>query len=331
MKHPILRQVLAPAAMAMMASFTLLAHTGAAQAAQANEFPNRPITIVVGYSPGGANDLLARIYAEKLRTELGQPVLVENRAGVAAILGTQFVVRAKPDGYTLLMGASGPIVFNHALYRKLPYKSSDLVPVSLVATFPLVLLIRSDNPATTTAELVEESKKHPDKANYGASSASFQLVTELFNEKTGARFGHVPYKGSNDAITALMAGDITMTIVDTGPASTALQGSRVKALAVTSSERLKGLPQVPTLKELGIGLTATLWSGLLAPAGTPQEVIDRLNQAIVRVGQLPDVRARITALSITPETSTPQAFGQRIATEITFWSQIARDKNIFAD
>jgi tripartite-type tricarboxylate transporter receptor subunit TctC len=322
------RRALAAASLAGLGALGLL---DAAHAADASDFPSRPITIVVGYSPGGANDVLARIYADKLGAELGQPVIVENRPGVAAIIGTQYVANAKPDGYTLLMGASGPMVFNHALYRKLPYKQGDLAPISLVGTFPLVALTQAANPAKNIAELVEASKKNPDKSNYGASAASFQLITELFNEKTGARFSHVPYKGSNDSILAVMSGNVTMTLVDTGPATTAVQGGRVKALAVTSSERLKALPQVPTMKELGIDLTVTLWSGLLAPAATPQPIIDRLNQAIVRVGEMPEVKARITALSIDPVTSSPEAFAQRIASEIKFWGQVAREKNIYAD
>ena len=328
MNHFSRRRALAAASLAGLAALGLL---DAAHAADAPAFPSRTITIIVGYSPGGANDVLARIYADKLGAELGQPVIVENRPGVAAIIGSQYVANAKPDGYTLLMGASGPMVFNHALYRKLPYTQSDFAPISLVGTFPLVALTQAANPAKNVAELVEASKKHPDKSNYGASAASFQLITELFNEKTGARFSHVPYKGSNDSILAVMTGDVTMTLVDTGPATTALQGGRVKALAVTSSERLKSLPQVPTMKELGIDLSVTLWSGLLAPAATPKPIIDRLNQAIVRVGEMPELRARITALSIDPVTSSPQAFAQRIASEITFWSQVAREKNIYAD
>ena len=204
-------------------------------------------------------------------------------------------------------------------------------PISLVGTFPLVLLTQASNPAKNLAELVDASKKNPDKSNYGASAASFQLITELFNDKTGARFAHVPYKGSNDSIRAVMSGEVTMTLVDTGPATAALQGSRVKALAVSSAERLKSLPQVPTMKELGIDLSVTLWSGLLAPAATPKPVLERLHEAIVRVGEMPDVKARIAALAIDPVTSTPQDFAQRIASEVGFWSQVARAKNIYAD
>lgn len=328
MKHPQRRRMLA----ATLASLAALAAAApAARAADPVAYPTRPITIVVGYSAGGGIDLVTRIYAEKLAAELGQNVVVDNRPGVAAIIGTQYVTRARPDGYTLFMGASGPIVFNHALYRKLPYKPEDLAPISLTSTFPLVLLTQAGNPAKTVAELAQDSARRPDKSNYGASAASFQLITELFNEKTGARFTHVPYKGTKDVATALMGGDIGMALLDTGPATVALQGSRVKALAVTSNERIKSLPQVPTMKELGIDLSVSLWSGLFAPAGTPPAIIDRLNQAVVRVSELPDLKARIAALEIQPATSTPQAFGQQIASEIRFWSQVAREKNIYAD
>ena len=296
--------------------------------AAASDYPLRPVTIVVGYSPGGANDVLARIVAEKLSLSLGQPVVVENRPGVASIVGAAFVAKAKPDGYTLLMGASGPIVFNHALYAKLPYASQDFAPISLVGTFPLVLLTQAANPAKSVQELVNFAKQNPEKANYAASSASFQLITELFNGKTGARFAHIPYKGSNDSISAVMAGDVTMSLVDSGPASTALQGGRVKALAVTSAERLKEMPGVPTMTELGVDIRVAFWSGLLAPAGTPAPVIKRLQEEIARVVELPDVKRRITALSITPATNSPEEFAKLIATEIPLWRQVAQDNNI---
>ena len=309
----------------------LICAAALSQVAAAAEYPTKPITIIVGYTPGGANDVLARIYAEKLGPALGQSVIVENRPGVASIVGASYVAKARPDGYTLLMGASGPIVFNHALYSKLPYAPADLAPISLVGSFPMVLLAQSTNPAKSVKELVDFSKQFPDKSNYGSPAASFRLVTELFNEKTGARFSHVPYKGSNEAITAVMAGDVSMTLIDAGPASTALQGGRVKPLAVTSSERLKAMPNLPTMSELGIDLTVNFWSGLLAPAGTPPEVIQRLATEIAKIGEMPDVRARISALSITPVTSTPDAFGKQIASEIQLWSKVAQEKGIKAD
>jgi tripartite-type tricarboxylate transporter receptor subunit TctC len=311
-----------------VASATCIAMTVLPGLAKASDYPVRPVTIVVGYSPGGANDVLARIVAEKLSLSLGQSVVVENRPGVASIVGAAFVAKAKPDGYTLLMGASGPIVFNHALYAKLPYASQDFAPISLIGTFPLVLLTQAANPAKSIQELVNFAKQNPDKANYAASSASFQLITELFNGKTGARFAHIPYKGSNDSISAVMAGDVTMSLVDTGPATTALQGGRVRALAVTSAERLREMPGVPTMTELGVDIRVAFWSGLLAPAGTPAPIIKRLQEEIARVIELPDVRKRITGLSITPATSSPEEFAKLIATEIPLWRQVAQDNNI---
>lgn len=299
--------------------------------AQVASYPNKPVTIVVGFSAGGSSDALARIVAEKLAIGLGQPVLVENRPGVASIVGAAFVAKARPDGYTLLMGASGPNVFNYALYAKLPYAQQEFAPVSLLGTFPLLLLTQATNPAKNVQELVAQSKLTPDKSNYGASSASFQLVTELFNTKTGSRFAHIPYKGSNDAITALISGDVTMTLVDAGAASAVLQGGRVKALAVTSAERLKDMPNVPTLSELGVDLKVSFWSGLLAPAGTPAPVIKRLQEEIAKVMNMPDVKSRFMAMSVVPASSTPEEFAKVIATEIPLWKQLALDNNIKAN
>jgi tripartite-type tricarboxylate transporter receptor subunit TctC len=300
----------------------------AAVGVNAADFPTRPITIVVGYTPGGANDVLARIVAEKLTTSLGQSVLVENRASVASIVGAAYVAKAKPDGYTLLMGASGPMVFNQALYAKLPYTPQDFVPVSLVGTFPMVLLTQSANTAKTVQELANYSKQNPTKSNYSSSSASFQLITELFNSKTGAKFGHVPYKGSNDSITAVIAGDVNITLVDAGPASRALQSGKVKAMAVTSSERLAELPSIPTMKELGVDLNVSFWSGLLAPAGTPPAIVKQLQEEIAKVLAMPEVAKKIAALSITPVSSTSEEFAKLIASEIPLWKKVAQDNNI---
>ncbi len=299
--------------------------------AQPAGYPVKPVTIVVGFSAGGSSDALARIVAEKLAIGLGQPVLVENRPGIASIVGAAFVAKAKPDGYTLLMGASGPNVFNYALYARLPYAPQEFAPVSLLGTFPLLLLTQANNPAKNVQELVAQSKQNPDKSNYGASSASFQLVTELFNTRTGSKFAHIPYKGSNDAITALISGDVSMTLVDAGAASAVLQGGRVKALAVTSAERLKDMPNVPTLSELGVDLKVSFWSGLLAPAGTPAPIVKRLQEEIARVMTMPDVRSRFTAMSVVPVSSTPEEFSKVIATEIPLWKQLALDNNIKAN
>lgn len=315
------------------ATKTVLAATFVAAALNvaAAEWPEKPITIVVGYAPGGANDVIARFFAEKLQSVLKQPVIVENRPSVASIVGAQAVARAKPDGYTLLMGASGPMVFNHALYSKLPYKPSDFAPISLTATFPLVLIANKEDPARNVKELVEGSIRKPDRSNYGASAASFQLITELFNEATGAKFAHVPYKGSMESVTAVMAKTVTMTIIDAGPAATAITSGRAKPLAVTSAERMKQYPDVPTMKELGIDLTVTLWSGLFAPAGTPPEVIKRIQAEVERIAADPDAKSRLEILGLTAASNTPQHFSQLIDSEIVRWKQAAQRSGVKAD
>ena len=297
----------------------------------AADYPVKPITIVVGYSAGGGVDTMARTVAEKLPALLGQPVVVENRPSVGAIVGTTFVAKAKADGYTLLMGAPGPIIFNHAVYNKLPYSPQELTPISFVSDSPLVLLVNVNNPAKNVQELVAQSKQNPDKANYGASSASFQLITEQFNRKTGAKFTHIPYKGANDAVTAVMSGDVTMTLADAGPAFVGMQSGRVKPLAVTSSTRMKEYPNVPTLLELGIDLKASLWIGLLAPSGTPSDIIKRLQESVAKVVEMPDVQKKFIAMSVIPVSNTPEEFAKIIATEIPLWRQVAQENNIKAN
>jgi tripartite-type tricarboxylate transporter receptor subunit TctC len=296
--------------------------------AQAQDYPNKPVTIVVGYAAGGGVDFVARLLAEKLADRLKQPVVVENRPSVGAVVASTYVSKAKPDGYTLMMGAPGPIVFNHALNDKLPYGPRDFAPISIMTNSPLVLLVGSTNPARNVQELVAQSRANPDKANYGASSASFQLTTELFNRRTGAKFTHIPYKGANEAVQAVMAGDVTMTLADSGPAITGLQSGRLKALAVTSAERLKDLPNVPTLAELGVDLKVSLWIGLLAPAGTPADIVKRLHEEMVRIVDMPDVKARIAAKASIPMTNTPEEFARQIASDIALWRQVAQENNI---
>ena len=296
--------------------------------AQAQDYPNKPVTIVVGYAAGGGVDFIARLLAEKLADRLKQPVLVENRPSVGAVVASTYVSKAKPDGYTLMMGAPGPIVFNHALNDKLPYGPRDFAPISIMSNSALVLLVNANNPARNVQELVAQSRANPDKANYGASSASFQLATELFNRRTGAKFTHIPYKGANESVQAVMAGDVSMVLADTGPAVTGLQSGRVKALAVTSTERLKDLPNVPTLAELGVDLKVSLWIGLLAPAATPADIVKRLHEEVVRIVEMPDVKARIAAKASVAMTNTPDEFARLIASEITLWRQVAQENNI---
>ncbi|HEX2546372.1 MAG TPA: tripartite tricarboxylate transporter substrate binding protein [Ramlibacter sp.] len=295
-------------------------------------YPNKPIRIVVGYAPGGNNDIIARLLAQKMQEGLGKEVVVENRPSTAAIVGSVAVANAAPDGYTLLMGASGPIVFNPALYDKLPYNPvKDLVPVSLVGTFPLVLSVAANAPFRNLGELAEYTKKNPEKSNYGSSAASFRLVTELLKSKTGIRAEHIPYKGSMESVNGVASGQVTMTLVDAGPAMGPIKGGLLKGLAVTSRNRIAALPDIPTMAEQGVDLDITFWSGLLAPAGTPKPILDKLAAEVQRILKLPDVRARMLALAIEPVGSSPEEFTKVIATEIPLWTGVARANNIKAD
>jgi tripartite-type tricarboxylate transporter receptor subunit TctC len=304
----------------------------AAQGSAAAAYPSKPIRIVVGYAPGGNNDILARLLAQKMQEGLGKEVVVENRPSQAAIVGSVAVANAAPDGYTLLMGASGPIVFNPALYDKLPYNPvKDLAPVSIVGTFPLVLSVAANAPFRNMGELAEYTKKNSEKSNYGSSAASFRLVTELLKSKSGIRAEHIPYKGSMESVNAVASGQVTLTLVDAGPAIGPLKGGLLKGLAVTSAQRIAALPDIPTMAEQGIDLNVTFWSGLLAPAGTPKPILDKLAAEVQRIVKLPDVKARMLALAIDPVGSTPEEFTKVIATEIPLWTAVAKANNIKAD
>ncbi len=310
-----------------LAAVALLLPAGARAQAP---WPERPIRIVVPYAPGGANDILARLYGARLADRLGQPVVVENRPGAQAIIGTEFVARAAPDGTTLLMGASGPMVFNPATYQRLPYDTlRDLAPISLLASFPLALVVARDAPFQGLPALLDFARAHPQRANYGASAASFQLPTELLNQRAGTRFTFVAYRGSADTVNAVANGEITMALVDTGPAAVAHAAGRVRVLAVTAPQRLPAWPDAPTMAELDFpDLTLALWSGLLAPAGTPEPVIRRIATEAAAITQEPSVRERLTALALEPVGSSPEFFRAVIARELPLWAEVARSGDI---
>jgi len=317
-------------------SLGLLAGTGLSAwapvaRAQGEAYPDRPLRIVVPYAPGATNDLVARIVATKLSEQLGQvSVVVENRSGAQAIVGSEAVARAKPDGYTLLMGASGPMVFNPATYDRLPYDTlRDFAPVSLLVSFPLVLVVSAASPIRSVQELVAYAREEPGRATYGSPAASFQLATELFAKKVGATFRYVAYRGTADAVNAAAAQEVTMCLGDSAGVVGAVQGGRVRALAVTSAARLATLPDVPTLAELGIqGSEVELFTGLLAPSGTPVPIVQKLQAALATIMRQPDTRQRMDMLALTSVGSTAEEFSALIAREIDLWRTVAREANI---
>jgi tripartite-type tricarboxylate transporter receptor subunit TctC len=295
-------------------------------------WPTKSVKIVVPYAPGGANDILARVVAEKLAPALGQPVVVENKPGAGAAIGTELVAKSAPDGYTLLMAASGPIVFNPVLVAKLSYNPvTDLMPISLVGSFPMILAVNEASSAKTFSELVNLTKANPSKFNYSHPSASFQLVMELIKTQTGLKALNVPYQGSAPSINAVLTQEVQMTLIDSGPIAALLKAGKLRALAVTSEQRLAAYPQVPTLKEQGVDLSVNFWSGLLAPSGTPPVVVKRVQEEVARIMAMPDVKERMGKLDIKPVGGASADFAKVISQEIQLWTQVAKDNNIKAE
>ena len=303
---------------------------GTTGSAQAQSFPSKPLRIIVGQGAGGGMDTLARLVGQKMAVGLGQPVIVENKAGAAGIIASEFVSKAPNDGYTLLMAPIGNMVFVPLLNTKLKYSpTKDFVPVSTVATFPLLLVVNAKAPMKTVPELAAYMKANPAKSNYGGSGAAFQFPVELFRLQTGASGEFIQYKSMSETITAIIAGDLLMSMVDTGPATGPIADGRLRALAVTSPTRLPALPNVPTMAEAGMPqLEMRYWAGIFAPAGTPAAVVQKLEAEINRVVKLPEVVAPMAAIQVTPAGSTSAEFSKLLADDIARWGGVAQKANI---
>ena len=313
--------------------FTLSVFVVSAGSAWAQAFPSKPIRIIVGYSAGGGNDIIARIVAQKLGDNLGQPVLIENKPGAASIIAAEYVAKSPADGYTIFMGPSGPLVFNPALYPKLPYSpQKDFAPIGLIGAFPLMLVVNGEGPIKSVKELVDAAKADPAKAHYGSSAASFTFATELFNLRTGSRFTRVPYKGANDSSLAVAKGDVMMTIADPSSADGLIKSGKIRLLASTGPQRSSAYPNVPTMAEAGVAdFSITLWTGLLAPAGTPAPVMQRLQAELTKTLRDPDVRSRLANLAVTADTGNAESFAKTIAIETDLWAGVAKAANIKAE
>jgi len=310
------------------------AYLGLATCVAAQEsYPNKPIRIIVGYTAGGGNDIIVRVVAPKMSEGLGRPVIVENKPGAQGIISCEYVANAEPDGYTLLMGPSGPMTMNPALYSKLPYSPlQDFAPISMIGDFPLILVVSASLQVKTVKELIAYAKAQPDKVNYAASATPFQLASELFNQKAGTKFAHIPYKGSGDSVAAVMSGQVTMTIMDPPPAIGPLKSGKARGLAVTSVKRHPNWPELPTLAEAGIpDVEIRLFTGFLAPAGTPSAIVKRLQREVARVVKLPEIRERLVQMAIDPSGNTPEEFRAIIARDIKKWTAVAKAANIKAD
>src|ERR1700682_3733292 len=307
----------------------LLAIIDPASAQEApSKYPARAIHIVVGFAAGGGNDIIARIFGQKLSESLGQPVIIENKPGGGAIVATEYVAKSAPDGYTLLMSASG-ISINPAVYAKLPYDAvKDFVAVSELGSFPLIMVVNASSPIKTVAELVAYAKANPDKMNYASSSASFQLVTELFKQKTGAPMQVIPYKSAHESVLAVISGQVTTTIADAGPVTGQVKSGTARALAVAAPKRMEDLPDVATLKEAGVDVDAVLWSGIFVPKATPPVVVKKLEGELMRIARLPDVIARLKPLGIESVGNSSEEFSKILAADIARWGAVAKAANI---
>lgn len=314
-----------------LSSSALLGLAGSAAAqSTAPKYPDKPVRLVVGYSPGGGNDLIARIVAAKLQGKLGQPVVVDNKPGAQSIVAAELVAKAVPDGYTLLIAPSGPLTINPAVYSKLPYDPvKSFAPISLLAEFPLMLVVGADQPIKSVQDLVEYGKAKPGLANYASSATPFQLAAELFNQRTGSNFQHIPYRGSGDMVQALISGQVLMAFADSAPVAGPLRGERLRALGITTAKRPPAFPNVPTMVEAGIkDMEILLWTGLVAPAGTPAEVISILQDAIYETLETPSVKQAMEVISVDARSTSSKEFSEVIARDMARWKEVATKANI---
>jgi tripartite-type tricarboxylate transporter receptor subunit TctC len=299
----------------------------------AQGFPTRSVHLIVGYAAGGGNDLIARIVAAKLQDKLGQTVIVENKPGAQSIIAADLVAKAPPDGYTLLVAATGVMTVNPAVYSKLSYSPlKDFTPISLLAEFPLLLVVAADAPVKDVKELIAYGKANPKLANYASSATPFQLVAELFNQSTYSSFQHIPYKGSGEMAQAVMSGQVLMAFVDSAPVAGPLKAGRLRALGITTAKRPVNFPDIPTLVEQGIpDMEIVLWTGLVAPANTPADVIDRLQDAVADTLAMQSVDSALDAINVDGRSTTSVEFRDIIKNDLARWKAVAEKANIRLD
>jgi tripartite-type tricarboxylate transporter receptor subunit TctC len=301
-----------------------------AQADPAANYPNRTIKVVVGFAAGGGNDIIARIIGQKLQDGLGQTVIIENKVGAGGSLAALSVMTAPPDGYTLLVGASGAMSIIPAISVRPPYATlKDFAPVSNLASFPLILSVYPSHPAKTVQELVAWMKANPDKANYATSSSAFTLATELFKLRTGAPGTAIPYKSSNEMLVSVIGQQSLFTITDPPPTTPQVKSGQVRALAVTSDKRMEDLPDVPTMAEAGVtGMEVGLWSGIFAPAATPPGIVRKLETELRKIMQMADVKEKFKAMATPTVGSTAAEFTRTIDTETKMWREVGQAANV---
>lgn len=325
MKHPLLSSALAASVIASC-GLSLPAD------AVAQAFPSKTVRLVVTFPTGGAPDILARLFSEK--AQLGQPVFVDNRPGAGGNIGADFVAKAAPDGYTLVMGTVGTHAINGSLYSKMPYDMvKDFTPVSLVASAPNLLVVNNNLPVKTVSDLVDYMKANPNKLSFGSPGVgtSVHVSGELFKSLTGTSMTHVPYKGRQFAIPDLVGGSIQLMFDNMPSALPMAREGKIRAIAVTTLKRSASAPEIPTVAETIPGFEAVTWFAMFAPAGTAKPIVDRLQQEVVRVFKLPEVQERLRTLGLDAVLSSPEDLATYQQAEIRKWSDVVRKSGARAE
>lgn len=313
---------------------SLLAVQAVAGAAQA-AYPDRPIRLIVGFPPGGASDVAARAIAAKMGALLGQAIVVENKSGAASNIGSDYVAKATPDGYTVLFGTIS-LAVNPSLYPKLSYDPlKDLAPVAQVASTPFLVVVNPGTPYHSVADLIAAARKPSEKPIYFASAGNgsgAHLFAELFNSQAGVKMQHVPYRGAAPAMSDVLGGQVPLTFDNIVTTLPLVKGGKLRALAVTTKTRSRAAPDIPTVAESGLpGYDATAWFGLFAPAGTPAAVIQKLSATAAQATQAPEVRAALEAVGCDPMGTSPQEFDTFFKSEIKKWAKVVDEAHVRVD
>lgn len=296
----------------------------------AQSYPNKPIRLVLPMAPGGPTDILGRLFGTRLSERLGQPVVPENRPGAGGNIGTEVVAKARPDGYTILLG-SATLAIGPSLYRKLNYDTiRDFTPISLLSQVNMVVLAHPALPVKNLKEFVDYARANPGKLNFGSGGigAISHLGCELLKSVAKINIVHVPYKGTGPALIGLMGGEVSMTVSSPSAAIPQIQAGKARALAVLGNDRLPSLPNVPTAKEVGVDLVVTSWHGLLAPAGTPRDIVNRLSEEWVKIAAMPDTKEKMQGAGFEPFTSTPEQYSSFLKAEIELWGRVIKEAKI---
>jgi tripartite-type tricarboxylate transporter receptor subunit TctC len=322
----------------MPKTFKLLAGAAlalATAAAFAQTYPTRSIRLISPFAPGGGTDITSRAIAPKLTSAFGQQVIVDNRGGAGGMVGVEIAAKAPPDGYTIVIGTIGNIAVNPSLYTKMPYDpQKDLVPIGQVANALNVLVVHPSLPAKTVKEFIAIAKQRPGALNFGSSGpgATDHLAGEVFNVMAGVKMVHIPYKGGAPAMLDLVAGQVEIVFSTMATAIGAIQGNRIRAIAMTGNQRYERMPQIPTIAEGGLkGFEVNNWYGFFAPAGTPKEIVTRLHTETAKALAMADTKTRLLDAGIIGTSSTPEQFNAYIQAETKKWAKVVKDAGIKAD